>query len=360
MKNSNGVSCFSTPDLSVVSENATGCNPFTRPCPIACRRVGGAIINSSTPRVLCRSNTSSTNRPRFCKNPGADSNPPQAIFQPTTGPLIVAAERIIWDCSAEAWHEITRWRMPFVKRGDLFTVFNLSSSVFLGIFLYLWYWIGYCNLTSSRWGKDRNNSSLSFLSFPFISSYIKKSLISTALPATSPCAICESMCLASSVSFVFGEKVGHLKLTDFHPSLKQSGPEESKNPMLARAARLSSNKSQLWNLVRSYVFLCSGSAPRYQKCSLCCRIQDRCAVFRSTATLLAVGAPPVATNATTNSPCWRHYTHSKQQRFWQYGAMFSQLKELELTFKLCNRDDEEYTLCMQLPLIPAVCSTIWQ
>ena len=108
MKNSNGVSCFSTPDLSVVSENATGCNPFTRPCPIACRRVGGAIINSSTPRVLCRSNTSSTNRPRFCKNPGADSNPPQAIFQPTTGPLIVAAERIIWDCSAEAWHEITR------------------------------------------------------------------------------------------------------------------------------------------------------------------------------------------------------------------------------------------------------------
>lgn len=99
---------------------------------IACRRVGGAIINSSTPRrVPSRSNTSSSTKAakicfqkttKICRFLSCHRLVTKPIFQPTTGPLIVAAQRIIWDCSAEAWHEITRgWRGPFVKKGDLLT-----------------------------------------------------------------------------------------------------------------------------------------------------------------------------------------------------------------------------------------------
>lgn len=146
MKNNHLVSSFSTLDLQSGIRKCYRMQPFhsaQHQSPAV-----GWVAPSLTRQRLAGCFVATLHRPRLqgskakiClkkneKQPKRPSChcPTQPIFQPTTGPLIVAAQRIIWDCSAEACYEITRgWRAPFVFKKKRATFWLLI----FGIFRYL-------------------------------------------------------------------------------------------------------------------------------------------------------------------------------------------------------------------------------
>lgn len=122
MKNSHLVSSFSTLDLQSGIRKCYRMQPF-HSAQHRSPAVGWVAPSLTRQRLAGCFVGATLHRPRLqgSKAKICFKKNEKTIFQPTTGPLIVAAQRIIWDCSAEACYEITRgWRAPFVEEKATF------------------------------------------------------------------------------------------------------------------------------------------------------------------------------------------------------------------------------------------------